>query len=288
MIDNYLLEELVTFKETKTLAATAEKLNLTQPSVTRGMQKLESVLGVQLFDRQPNRITLTEIGEVAAKEAKKALKANQDLVNTVQNFARSKEVFRIGMTIPGPMLALEQVKLTTKIEIEQNLQSNDAVERLLKDHMFTAIFSNQELMTKDIESRCVGIERLIVNLDQFMYHANQETITFKELKGLSFIVLRAIGPWSQMIQESIPDATFMYQEEQNALAKLTKYSNFPYFTTNLSKLSSFWVKRLDYDDRVSIPISDESAQMPIYVSYLKQDRKKVLPLIKAVTDEWPN
>ena len=63
MIDNYLLEELVTFASEKTLAKTAEKLNVTQPTVTRGMQKLEDELGIQLFDRQPNRIVLTDTGK---------------------------------------------------------------------------------------------------------------------------------------------------------------------------------------------------------------------------------
>lgn len=40
MIDNYLLEELVTFASEKTLAKTAEKLSVTQPTVTRGMREL--------------------------------------------------------------------------------------------------------------------------------------------------------------------------------------------------------------------------------------------------------
>ena len=65
MIDNYLLEELVTFASEKTLAKTAEKLSVTQPTVTRGMQKLEDELGIQLFDRQPNRIVLTDTGKLA-------------------------------------------------------------------------------------------------------------------------------------------------------------------------------------------------------------------------------
>lgn len=51
MIDNYLLEELVSFKKYKTLAATAKHLMITQPTVTRGMQKLEEELGVEIFDR---------------------------------------------------------------------------------------------------------------------------------------------------------------------------------------------------------------------------------------------
>ena len=42
MIENYLLEELVTFQRMGTLKKTAAHLAVTQPTVTRGMQKLEA------------------------------------------------------------------------------------------------------------------------------------------------------------------------------------------------------------------------------------------------------
>ena len=64
MLDNHLLEELATFAQTKTLAETATKLNITQPTVTRGMQKLEEQLGVKLFERHPNRLTLNATGKL--------------------------------------------------------------------------------------------------------------------------------------------------------------------------------------------------------------------------------
>lgn len=58
MIDPRLLEELVAFAESGTLSGAAEKLHLTQPTVTRGMQKLESELGVALFNRSGNTKSL--------------------------------------------------------------------------------------------------------------------------------------------------------------------------------------------------------------------------------------
>ena len=108
MIDNQLLEELVVFAKTKTLAKTAEELHLTQPSVTRGMQRLEEELGVTLFDRQPNRIRLTATGELAAEKAVAVLAANRDLVRQVQAFAASQTVTRVAVTAPGPLGLLEQ------------------------------------------------------------------------------------------------------------------------------------------------------------------------------------
>ena len=86
MIETYLLEELVTFAKYQTLIATAEQLSVTQPTITRGMQKLELAFNVKLFDRQPNRITLTKTGKLAAQEAQKVLMQQQLMLENVQNF----------------------------------------------------------------------------------------------------------------------------------------------------------------------------------------------------------
>ncbi|MBR5346488.1 MAG: LysR family transcriptional regulator, partial [Deltaproteobacteria bacterium] len=58
MIELQLLKQLVTFRQYGTLSAASEVLHLSQPSLTRSMQKLESLLGVPLFERDRNRIRL--------------------------------------------------------------------------------------------------------------------------------------------------------------------------------------------------------------------------------------
>lgn len=73
MIENYLWEELATFADQKTLAQTAKVLNVTQPTITRGMQKLEDYLGVQLFQREPNKVTLTKPVKKQQKKPKRLL-----------------------------------------------------------------------------------------------------------------------------------------------------------------------------------------------------------------------
>ena len=52
-----------------------------------------------------------------------------------------------------------------------------------------------------------------------MYHANQSSVSFSELKGLSFIVLDDIGPWRQIIQQEIPDASFFIKHSGMHLLK---------------------------------------------------------------------
>lgn len=90
MIETYLLAELSVFAQTGTLTKTATQLHVTQPSVTRGMQKLEDEFGVQLFDRQSNSIQLTPTGVLAAKEAAKLLKLNAAMIKKVQNYDQSQ------------------------------------------------------------------------------------------------------------------------------------------------------------------------------------------------------
>ncbi|KRN98857.1 LysR family transcriptional regulator [Companilactobacillus kimchiensis] len=285
MIDNYLLEELVTFKKYGTLAATAEQLLVTQPTVTRGMQKLEDELNVKIFDRQPNHISLTKTGELAAKEAQKVLDQNNNFVETIRKYEDSHKVLRIGSVVPGPMILLRSLKdLPTEVELSDDLLADDSVIGKLENNDFSFVLTDKEIMTDTIESRYIGSEHLSVNLDKFTYLANQNSVTFKELKGMSFVVISDIGLWKQIIQDNIPDAKFLYQEQTEAFTEITRYSNFPYFNTNISGLDNHL--QTEDDDRVRITISDDASTIDLYAAYLKKQKKRVAPVIKTLTQKW--
>lgn len=286
MIDNYLLEELVTFSQCGTLSKTAEKLMITQPTITRGLQKLEAEFGVPLFNRQPNRLTLNQAGKMAAQGAAELLEDNQKLIDQVQNYAQSQRVIKIGGTAPGPLIVANELPLK---HIEPDSQNGDFVNvndipDLLRQHRYTLVLSHKEIQTDDIESLFVAKEHLDVNLDQFTMLANQTSVTFKELHDMSFIVLNDIGPWKDVIHDHIPNAKFLYQAEITALQEITRYSNFPYFSTNVTEVSG---EHRDDDDRKRIPISDDTATMDFYSVYLKNDRSVVQPVIKEFNKLWP-
>lgn len=291
MLDNYLLEELVTFAQTGTLAQTAAMLNVTQPTVTRGLQKLETELGVILFDRQPNRLRLTATGKLAAKEAAALLQANQQAVNRIRNFETSQRILTVGATLPGPLFVmahlLPELSNNVKLRPLANLtDSTEAIQAVLTA-TYGLLFTNHPLVDAQIESQLLGTERLAVNLNQFMFQANQATITFAELKGLSFVVLSDIGPWRAVIQQNIPDAKFFYQAQQDALAEITSYSDFPYFSTNVSQLEKSLDDHPSTDSRVCLPITDAAAKMPIYANYLRMNRAQVAPIVDRFRAAWP-
>lgn len=53
-IETYILRLLAAVKKYGTLSRVGEELGTTQPSISRGMQKLEGELGVTLFERTKN------------------------------------------------------------------------------------------------------------------------------------------------------------------------------------------------------------------------------------------
>ena len=87
MISNRLWKILVTFKSCKTLSATAERLFVSQPSISSSMKMLEKELGVQLFDRSKNKIVLNEVGLEAAQLAEDYLKREDFMVRQIQEKA---------------------------------------------------------------------------------------------------------------------------------------------------------------------------------------------------------
>lgn len=288
MIEPYLLAELVVFARTGTLAKTAATLHVTQPSVTRGMQKLEADLGVRLFDRQPNRITLTATGRVAASEAANVLTAQAHLLEHVHNANRAQQRIRVASTLPGPLHLLEALtdQFPPQAQIDPDFLPTDHLQTALTTQAVTLALSDQAIHTDAVTSHYLGTEALAINLDQFMFQANQPTITFTELHGLSFLVLQDIGTWRNIIQEEIPDAKFLYQQQQAAFMEITKYSDFPYFSTNFSRLLPRQTATTD-DNRVCIPISDDRAHMAIYGTYLKTEQQRVTPLLDRLVQNWP-
>ena len=74
MLETYILEYLLTFDECGNLSTASKKLNVSQPSLTRVMQKLEDKLGTTLFSRTSNKIEVNDVGKTVVNHAKLVLK----------------------------------------------------------------------------------------------------------------------------------------------------------------------------------------------------------------------
>ena len=96
MFELHQLEQLITVAECGTLSAAAEKLHLSQPALSRSMQKLEAELQVPLFTRHKNKIELNENAEMAVDYARKILWQSQDMIDHLRAFDLSRRTIRVG------------------------------------------------------------------------------------------------------------------------------------------------------------------------------------------------
>lgn len=63
----------------------SEQLNLTQPALTKAIQRLEASVGAKLFSRRGRRIELTQVGILLMNRSKTALRLIDDLAHEVRS-----------------------------------------------------------------------------------------------------------------------------------------------------------------------------------------------------------
>ena len=80
------LQYLVAIADTRHFGRAAESCHISQPTLSAQIKKLENYLGVQLVERQPRRISLTEAGELIVSRARRIVEARDEIVTLAQHW----------------------------------------------------------------------------------------------------------------------------------------------------------------------------------------------------------
>lgn len=79
------LRYFVALADTRHFGKAAERSFVSQPTLSAQIKKLENYLGVQLIERQPRRVTLTETGAKILPLARRILQESDDIVSLARN-----------------------------------------------------------------------------------------------------------------------------------------------------------------------------------------------------------
>ena len=79
MLELYQLEQLVMIEKCGTFSEAARELYISQPALSRSMQRLEKELGFPLFEHGKNRVSLTPTGVLAVSYARELLKRAKEM-----------------------------------------------------------------------------------------------------------------------------------------------------------------------------------------------------------------
>ncbi|MEE3649785.1 MULTISPECIES: LysR family transcriptional regulator [unclassified Brenneria] len=112
-----LLYEFILLSELLNFSKAAQKMNITQPVLSRHMKYLEEQLGVELFRRDTHSVELTSIGKLFSGEARKILYQYESSVSIVNAFT-GKSRRRLTITFLGE--AIQHVLITFLTQFQKN------------------------------------------------------------------------------------------------------------------------------------------------------------------------
>ncbi len=160
----------VAVAEARSVSRAARDLHLTQPAVTRRVQRLESSLGVTLCDRRRRPFTLTPAGRAALERCRRVLRAVREVQSAAGHDGDAPREIRIGVAH-----ALTEVTLTEPVDRLRRAfprvtlalatgWSRDLLERVRAGSLEAAVIllPEGERLPAGLDAVAVGRERLVV------------------------------------------------------------------------------------------------------------------------------
>ena len=274
------LEYLVAIAEEGTFSAAAEALHITQPALTRMMQRLEEELGLELFERTKNRAELNEAGRLAVDCARTVLETAAQMTDRMERYRRSLTTLMIGSCAPGPTFTLlpRLTALHPEMTISSVLHPEDVLCEGLMNGTFQMITLSRPWQEKDVLCRSYVRESLMVSLPRTHPLAERKELQISDLAGLTMLLSSGLGIWQELHEKKMKDVHFIVQNDRKALHELISASDLPNFVTNLSRQYISFVP----ENRIAIPLIDPEATVQFYLCAKKKHKK----LLDNVMEEF--
>lgn len=279
MIEIGQVEQLLAVSKYGTLSKAAEALHISQPALSRAMQKLEEELQTPIFDREKNRITLNATGKVAVDYAQKVLFSANDMIARVREYDRMTHTISIGACAPAPLWDLVPYagKIYEDMAISSEIKMPDILLSGLENDLYTAVVLNEIPDSKELYYELYDTETLYFSLAPDHPLADSKALFFKNLDGQTMLLYSRIGVWYPMHLETQPHTHFILQDNREVFMDLTQNSTLPTFISDLS------IERDGKpDNRKIIPIIDKEATNSFYLVRKKKNKKLLEPLYRAV------
>lgn len=112
-----LLYEFVQLAESLNFSRAAQKMNMTQPVLSRHMKTLEEQFGTELFIRDTHKVELTSAGKLLSGEARKIIQQYENSVSTVNAFTGNSRR-RLGIAFLGEAIQEFLIKFLTQFQLD--------------------------------------------------------------------------------------------------------------------------------------------------------------------------
>ncbi len=210
----------MTLNELRYIVAVARELNfrraaeisfISQPALSLAIQKLEEELGLKIFERGKNNISVTPVGKEIVGQAQRTLEEAE----RIREIARQGKdhlagTLRLGIIYSvGPYLlpdlvpALKKLAPDMPLEIEENITAN--LDTLLHNGKLDVIIIALPFGDSGIATQAVYDEPFEVVVDNEHRWVNRRSIKAEELSAEKVLLLDSGHCFSNQVAEACPE-----------------------------------------------------------------------------------
>jgi len=205
------LRYIVAVAQERNFRRAAEKSFISQPALSLAIQKLEEELGLKIFERGKNRISVTPVGAEIVGQAQRTLEEAE----RIREIARQGKdqlagTLRLGIIYSvGPYLlpdlvpALKKLAPEMPLEIEENITGN--LDTLLRNGKLDVIIIALPFGDSGIVTKPVYDEPFEVIVSKEHHWADRHSIKAPELSGEKVLLLDSGHCFSNQVAEACPD-----------------------------------------------------------------------------------
>ncbi len=215
------LQYAITLAEVRNFSQVAEKLNITQPTLSKQILNLESELGVKLFDRSTTPLTLTAAGESFVSQAKELLFRQNQLTHSMNRFQSGKS----GRLVIGisPFRALYMVPQVAKkvrekfpgVQVFLHEAGSDTLRKEVAEGKYDFAIVNLPVEESVLDVIPLDIDSLVLAVPNSMLHLlpdsakESKEIGIKDCSKLPFIVVSKSQEMRVMFDRICAQADFL-------------------------------------------------------------------------------
>lgn len=270
--------ELESFKiiaETGSLTKAARLLHVSQPAMSAMLKKFEEELGVELFDRSPNRIYLNKTGEIALIHVKTILRNMEQMKADLLSAAQQNLTLSIAFCDPGvrwfcvPRFSLAH----SEIQLKDDLYEGNEAIKLLTERVYDLIVTPEKLQDNRIQSLPFLSDQVYLSVTENSNLLGHESISIREIPEQPLLYPQIGGYFLSQMEQVIETDHLpltLVKNNYNITQHLIRTTN---FLATISTLSMDL--RNDGTHRALIPMNDPELNVLYYISFMKSNKEKV-------------
>jgi len=242
-MDIRALEYFITVCELRNFTAAADRLYVSQPAITKAIHKLESELGLLLFDRNQKRVVPTEEGIVFYNEARDILSRLNNALNLMNEYKNlTKGSFRIaippmiGAYVFPPIFAAFKQRFPNLDLVAFEEGSYAAANLVRKEDVHVGLVTLSPNL-RDLDFCPVTTQEILVCLPLGHSLADRQHLTFEELEHEPLILhnegfaLRKIIEHEYSSRHLTPKVILSSNQFQTIKALVVKGTGLSFLTT---------------------------------------------------------